>query len=105
MLSSISQGETTVANLTEQQKFQLVMGAENLNEQELGEYLRRHGIYSSELKEWKKDMLDALVGGDISNNKERQLNKKISNLEKELNEAKVLLEMKKKVQRLLGEEE
>ena len=46
--------------LTPQQKLDFVLQASRLTETELGEFLRKNGLYSSQLELWKKEMIDGL---------------------------------------------
>ena len=42
-------------NLSPEEKLQVLLETGSLSEKELGEYLRKNGLYSSDLKEWKNN--------------------------------------------------
>ena len=84
---------------TVKQKFDAVFKFENLSEDDQGIYLREHGIYLEQIKRWKDEMLKGLSHEKPATKKEMKM------LKKELNEKKHLLELQKKVQHLLKDEE
>ena len=69
-----------------EEKFNIVQEASNLTDDQLGEFLRRTGIYSSHLERWRLQMIQGLN----KNNKptkaklNSQNNNKIRSLEREL---------------------
>ena len=44
--------------LTPEKKLQIIIETSHLLENELGEYLRKNGLHSSNLKEWKKECIE-----------------------------------------------
>ena len=96
---------------TPQEKMSLVMRADALKEDELGAFLRQEGIQSSDLQQWRTEMLAALQT-QAQNSEVRELKKKNKLLQKELSrkeaalaETAALLVLQKKVQQLWGDEE
>ena len=45
------------ANWSPEQKLQAIIETSSMSENELGEYLRKHGLHSTTLEEWKKALL------------------------------------------------
>ena len=97
---------------TPMQKLQIIIQAEQLPETQLGEFLRKNGIYEETLKEWKRDCLESLGQPDHESKRENQkLKKKVQKLEKEVNrkdkalaESAALLVLSKKFQALWEDE-
>lgn len=81
----------------------------DLKGDELGEFVRRKGIYLSDLKSWKEDMKvglerDLKLGRETRKyyrDKISQLEKKVKQLERNLAEAKLVADIKKKVREIL----
>ena len=46
-----------ISNWTPEQKLEAVFLTRSMNEQELGEYLRKNGLHSNDLESFKKDAL------------------------------------------------
>ncbi len=82
---------------------------------EVGQLLRREGLYSSHLASWRKARHDGALRGLASKKrgakpkahnplepKLRELESKVARLEKELHKAHTILEVQKKVAGLLG---
>lgn len=79
-------------------KLRLVLQAESLKGTELKQLLRREGISEDELDEWRGSMMWALEGTKerlSSQGEVRRLERRLRRQEKELKEAKALLELKK----------
>lgn len=85
----------------------------SLGEDELGEYLRREGLHSATLEDWRSDALAGL-GGTTRGGKrgrggksrrERELERELRRKEKALAEAAALLVLQKKARQLFGEDE
>lgn len=100
---------------TGRQKFKLVIEFEKIKEEvEKGEFLRKHGLHTADIVDWKLDMLNALDDKTVKE-KTRMKNmeaKKIKVLERELNrkekalaESAALLFLKKKADEFWGERE
>ena len=49
-------------NWSPEKKLQAVVETSNLSEEELGAYLRKHGIHSDDLKNWRKECLQSFRG-------------------------------------------
>lgn len=89
-----------------------IIATANLDDVSLGEYCRKHGIYSHQLQEWRKDMTKSSDNNneDKSNIKKLKLEndrlkKELKRKEKALAEASALLVMKKKADLIWGEDE
>lgn len=77
----------------------LVSRSWDLKDEKLGHFLRKNGISSSELYSWRAQMKDGLEDGKpICRSVQKNLELKVLLLERELHEAKLLLEIQKKVQ-------
>jgi transposase len=97
-----------------EEKLRIVVQASELPEEELGAFLRREGVHSSQLEQWRETVRGALTGGQTSESR-RQIQrdrKRIQKLERELRrkdkalaESAALLWLKKKVQDLWGDED
>jgi len=92
-------------------KFKIVLETYSLNEEELGIYCRKQGLYSTDIKKWRK-MLEDSLETTKSTQEEKEQNIKIKNLQKELKykekalaEAAALLMLQKKVKAIWGEQE
>ena len=97
---------------TPQDKFRLVMEAATLTGEELGAFLRREGIHSTHLEQWRSEMLVGLSPRSQPKREVRELKKKNKQLEKQLSrkdaalaETAALLVLQKKVQDLWGDED
>lgn len=89
-----------------EEKVQLLMKAGALNEEELGLFLRKNGLHSSDLELWKQEILEALDNTrPVHPESKTQLNKKVKKLEQELKEKDAIIEAQKKIQNLMEEEE
>lgn len=92
-------------------KFTIVLETYSLNEEELGIYCRKHGLYSTDIKQWRKTIEDSLETTKPTQ-EEKEQNVKIKNLQKELRykekalaEAAALLMLQKKVQAIWADQE
>ena len=95
-------------------KLKVVMEAASLDDEQLGEFLRKKGLHKTHLEQWRLQMLDGLQNS-FSKKKTRQNKadfKHIRSLEKELRrkdkalaETAALLVLKKKVQEIWGDED
>lgn len=79
-------------------KFKAVMKFETLNKDEKGKFLREHGLYSNQINEWKKSMLSGF-------SKEENENNEIKRLKEKLQGKEAIIELQKKTQKLLDQEE
>ena len=97
-----------------EEKFKVVMEAAGLDDEQLGELLRKKGLHQTHLEQWRLQMLDGLQAGfskKTARQKQADL-KRIRALEKELlrkdkalAETAALLVLKKKVQEIWGDED
>lgn len=92
-----------------EQKLRILNETSSLGEPELGVYLRKEGIYSNQLEEWKQEILSALAPVKIRKNAKDDRDEKIRLLEREilrkdkaLAEATALLILQKKVNLIWG---
>ncbi len=96
---------------TAEDKVRIVMAAAALSEKELGEFLRREGVHTAQLDEWRQIALaaaeTALAGkpatktGDAK--KIRELERDLDRKNKALAEVTALLALQKKVQAIWGD--
>jgi len=97
-----------------EEKLKVVVEAAGLDDEQLGEFLRKKGLHQTHLEQWRLQMLDGLQNG-FSRNRAKQKKadaKHIRTLEKEINrknkalaETAALLVLKKKVQEIWGDED
>ena len=102
------------ADWSAEDKLKVVMEAASLDDEQIGEFLRKKGLHQTHLEQWRLQMLDGLQNG-FSKKKTRQKKteaKRIRSLEKELRrkdkalaETAALLVLKKKVQEIWGDED
>jgi transposase len=97
-----------------EEKLHVVMEAASLDDEQLGEFLRKKGLHLTHLEQWRLQMLDGLQNGFSKKNdrKNKADAKRIRALEKEINrkdkalaETAALLVLKKKVQEIWGDED
>jgi transposase-like protein len=94
------------------QKLRALLETRNMSEHELGDYLRRHGLYYSNLAQWKAEILDEVRKNGKDNKlpkndsrylrRIRELEKELKLKDKALREATALLALKKKVESTWG---
>jgi len=97
-----------------EEKLTVVVEAADLDDEQLGEFLRKKGLHQTHLAQWRFQMLDGLQN-DFSKKSAKQKKadiKRIRALEKEINrkdkalaETAALLVLKKKVQEIWGDED
>lgn len=97
------------------QKLRVLLETQSLGDQELGEYLRKNGLYYATLVDWKADILDEVKKNSKENKlpkaessylrKIRELERELKMKDKALREATALLALKKKVESIWGQEE
>lgn len=96
-----------------EEKYQAVLKAESLCDEELGAFLRQKGLHEAQLKEWREQIFSALTvraskrtaKGSSEKRQIRQLEKELERKEKALAEAAALLVLQKKAQILFGGDE
>ncbi len=101
-----------------EKRFETVLLTASMSEAEKSEYCRKHGIYPTQIKEWKEDCIagcrnapdkkyikEAREKEQKYKKKTRALEKDLRRKEKALAETAALLVLKKKVQEIWGEPE
>jgi len=98
-------------------KLQAVFDAQGLDEQELGEFLRKSGLHSSHLEDWKKEALAEAAGKKrvgrprkdpelvAAEEKIKLLKRDLRRKDKALAEQTALVILQKKAQALWGQDE
>jgi transposase len=102
----------TATNKTDPwEKARLVLRAEGLAGEELGAFLRQHGLHESDLQAWRQSLMGAFDSAAQQRDR-REDRKRIQELERELRrkdkalaETAALLVLKKKAQALWGDED
>jgi len=94
---------------TAEQKLKALIEMQSLSEAEQGVYLRKHGLFSQQLDEWKKEFLSSMnntkktkPAKDDRDQKIKSLEKEILRKDKALAEATALLILQKKVNLIWG---
>jgi transposase-like protein len=101
---------------TAAEKFEIVLKAAALSDDELGAFLRREGIHEAQLEEWRAKATEGATGALKAPHAKRSKRtpelRRIKDLERELlrkdralAEVTALLALKKKVQELWGDED
>lgn len=97
-----------------QEKLRLVLAADKLSAEQLGEFLRREGLHEAELAQWRRAMTAALDDqvsapkterGGAKNKRIRQLERELHRKERALAEAAALLILQKKAHAIWGDED
>jgi transposase len=91
-----------------EEKMRLVVEAEALSDEELGVFLRKHGIHAADLQRWREAMVSSLSAGTKrvargQAKRVKQLERELRRKDKALAETAALLVLQKKVQVLLGD--
>lgn len=97
---------------TAEEKLRILFESNGLSEEELGIFLRKEGLHSHQISEWRKDILEVLNpnfgkfrrGKDGSAQRIRELEKDLHRKDKALAEASALLILQKKVNLIWGKE-
>lgn len=92
------------------EKFKILLECTNLSEADFGEYLRRHGLHSAQIVEWKKELEEGFREPSRTERSEEnklkftviRLEKEVHRKDKALAEASALLILKKKASILWG---
>jgi len=98
---------------TPAEKLQLVNEASALSDEEMGEFLRKNGIYGAQLEQWRKEALAGLnaplrqrsTKNSPEAKKIRELEREVIRKDKALAETAALLVLKKKAQAIWGDED
>ena len=97
-----------------EEKLKIVVGAAALDDEQLGEFLRKKGLHQTHLEQWRLQMLDGLQNGfskksakqkKVDAKRIRALENEINRKDKALAETAALLVLKKKVQEIWGDED
>ena len=95
-------------------KLKVVMEAAGLDDEKLGDLLRKKGLHQTHLEQWRLQMLDGLQTGfskktarqkQADTKRIRALEKELRRKDKALAETAALLVLKKKVQEIWGDED
>ncbi len=92
-------------------KLRIVFETFTMNQQELGAYCREHGLYVSDIEQWRTSLENSLDPATISpelkteKEKNRKLEKELKYKEKALAEAAALLVLRKKAEAIWGDPE
>lgn len=105
--------DSSPRSLTPKEKYQLVVEAAGINDEQLGEFLRERGLHSEHLTIWDqelRDMIDTKKDKQVNENKAlkkqvKELEKELLRKEKALAEAAALLVLKKKLNTLSTDNE
>ena len=103
--------ESKKASWSAQEKLRVVLATQQLSEVDLGEFLRKEGLHSAQLEEWRRATLAALAGSAASRPKRSaEDGKRIKTLEREilrkdraLAEVTALLVLQKKAREIWGD--
>lgn len=105
VVADVSDKSTTTAPYSADEKFRFIIATATLNELELSEYCRSHGIYPSQIELWKSSILQSLTSEPSKADRQQsqkqiktiqQLEKELSRKEKALAEVAALLVLQKK---------
>ena len=78
----------------------------SLKGEDLGRFLRENGISSVELESWRQQMQDGMDDNKpLEPSTKKRLEQRIRLLEEELKRAQGIIELQKKAQKILAEEE
>ena len=108
--------KSTNKKFTANMKFHMVLETSSMSEEELGEYCRRKGIYTQDIKRWAEQCVKAIDSNKEDSDQlkvelrgEREKNKKVERelriKEKALAEAAALLILRKNVHAIWGDKE
>jgi hypothetical protein len=92
-----------------EQKLKVLMESSSLSESEMGAYLRKEGLFTHQLEEWKAEFISSMVPANKSRIVKDERDKQIKVLEREilrkdkaLAEAAAIIILQKKVNLLWG---
>ena len=93
-----------------EEKLQLIGEASLLDDEKLGELLRRRGVHRAQLEEWRQSARDGLHSGNkgagiTAARRIRQLEREVRRKDKALAETAALLVLRKKADALWGDED
>jgi transposase len=97
---------------TPEEKLRVVLAAISLSEEQLGDLLRREGLHTAQLEEWRALVMEALAGRKPAATKSSSDAKRMKELARDLNrknlalaEVTALLTLQKKMQAIWGDED
>lgn len=97
---------------TAEEKLRVVLEASSLSEEQLGDLLRREGLHTAQLEEWRALVMEALAGRKPAATKSSSDAKRMKELTRDLNrknlalaEVTALLTLQKKMQAIWGDED
>lgn len=97
---------------TAEEKLRVVLAANALPEEQLGDLLRREGLHTAQLEEWRALVMEALAGRKRAATKNSTDAKRMKELTRDLNrknlalaEVTALLTLQKKMQAIWGDED
>ncbi len=105
----VSKPKKSSSKRTAEDKLAIVIETASLNEAELSEYCRKHGLYPDEISQWKSDFV---TGGNTRSKAEtvsaekrriKELEKELRKKEKALAETAALLVLRKKANAIWGD--
>jgi len=116
MKKQASSRKSSSRGRTAAEKFDIVLQAAALSDDELGAFLRREGVHEAQLKEWRSKATEGATGAlkapHAKRSKRTPESRRIKDLERELlrkdralAEVTALLALKKKVRELWGDED
>lgn len=93
-----------------EEKLQVMAEAEHIDEDQLGEFLRRKGVHREQLDEWRQTVREALnkkahSHGIMAARRIRELEREVRRKDKALAETAALLVLRKKAEALWGDED
>ena len=99
---------------TPEKKWEAIIQTASMSENELGEYLRKNGLHSSDLEQWKKESMTGLKGPGRPNKdpelaklevNHKKLKKDLSRKERALAEMSARVILLKKSHEIFGDDE
>lgn len=96
---------------TAEEKLRVLTEASRLSDDELGAFLRKEGLHTAQLEEWRKLAAEALTNASKSRKKSpearriKELEKELLRKDRALAEVTALLALKKKAQQIWGDED
>lgn len=97
-----------------EQKLEVVLKAASLSEEELGPFLRREGLHSAQIDEWREQAISALGaaakksrrrGPSAEAKRVKELERELLRKDRALAEVTALLALKKKLEAIWGDED
>jgi transposase len=108
-VNPVSTGKRPAADRTPEEKLHLVLEAAGLADADLGEFLRRHGLYEADVAAWREAAISGLGAAPGAQSRPgdsrrvRELEKELRRKDKALAETAALLVLQKKVRAIWGD--